>query len=794
MDQGGVPITTAVGPSLNPARGVGGVQWGQLLWPLLGLLAFVFLPWLRPSRAFLAGGDSALQTLGASPVLWIPLLTLAGTLALSFLPRRARAWPTLALGLVGFVVTAFFIVSVNKPADLGAVLTSLALLSITGMALSDTGVIKADRFIASATLWVGLFLILFVMFPLFKVLRNAFGESGFSLEAFRSVLSSPAFFVLENTTTPRSETLLVQVLTGIGGVAGLAWSLWKRYALWPLLRTTVLAALGTAVCAAVLFGFGALRNSLLLSVSVATASTALAFAFALLGTRSTAAFGPYLFLPLGLAGYATGSLLSSTPETQGFGLLFKGLGVLAGLGLAWWMTRRRTTAARLLNVFSLLPIITPPFVIGFSLIFLLGRQGLITKGLFGLDTDALLGPLGVGIAQTLAYTPIAYLVLVGVVRSLNGTLEEAAVTLGASRGQVLRTVIWPLVRPGLANAFLLTVIESLADFGNPFVMGGSFLSTEVYFAVEFNPSEASVYGTVLLALSITAFLVQQAWLGRTNFTTVTGKPLQSTLTPLPPVLERALLLVFMVWVLFVGAVYGSMLFGALVKLWGFNNTFTLEHLRNLSTGSMDVFLNTLKIAFISAVPVLMLSVVIAFLITRQKFFGRGFIELGSLLSFAVPGTVIGIGYVLALNSGFGYMTSTMLILVIAFVFRNMPVGIRSAVANLRQIDPSLEEASTTLRASSVTTLWRVVMPLIRPALISAVVFAFVRSMTAISQIIFLISPDHKVVTSEVLSMVERGQLGDAAALSALLVITLAVVITLMNLAVNRWGTNSRGTS
>ncbi|EYB67257.1 hypothetical protein DEIPH_ctg046orf0061 [Deinococcus phoenicis] len=766
----------------------------MLVWPVLGLLAFAFLPWQRSGRAFLAGGDTALELLPAAPWLWVPLLALVASLAAGFLNRAVRAWPALVVGLAGFLVTASFIVFRNQPVDLGALVTALSLLSLTGMALSDTGIIKADRFIAGATLWVGLFLILFVMFPLVKVLRTAFGETGFSLEAFRSVLGSPAFFVLENDTTPRSEGTLALIWTAVGALGGLALSLWRRRPALAVLRNTLLAALGAGVLASLLLGFGALRNSLLLSVSVAAASTALAFAFALLGARSRAPFGPYLFLPLALAGYAVGSLASSTPTTAAYGLLFKGLGVLLGLALAGWLTRRRVTAARLLGVFSLLPIITPPFVIGFALIFLLGRQGLITHSILGLDTDALLGPLGVGIAQTLAFTPIAYLVLVGVVQSLNGTLEEAAVTLGANRWHVLKTVIWPLVRPGLANAFLLTVIESLADFGNPFIMGGSFLATEVYFAVEFNPNEASVYGTVLLALSITAFLVQQAWVGRTNFTTVTGKPTQGGVTPLPPALERSLLVLFTLWVLLVGAVYGSMLFGALVKLWGFNNTFTVEHLLNLSSGSMAVFLNTLKIAAISSVPVLLLSVVIAFLITRQKFFGRGFIELGSLLSFAVPGTVIGIGYVMALNSGFAYLTGTMIILVIAFVFRNMPVGIRSAVANLRQIDPALEEASTTLRASSVTTLLRVVMPLIRPALVSALIFAFVRAMTAISQIIFLISPDHKVVTSEILSMVERGQLGDAAALSALLVFTLAAVIALTNLLVSRLGTPVKVTS
>ena len=428
--------------------------------------------------------------------------------------------------------------------------------------------------------------------------------------------------------------------------------------------------------------------------------------------------------------------------------------------------------------FSILPMITPPFVVGFALIFLMGRQGVITKDLFGLDTDAFLGPVGVGIAQTLAFTPTAYLVLIGVVRGLDAVLEEAAQTLRADRWTLLRTIVWPLLRPGLANAFLLGVIESLADFGNPFIMGGSFLATEVYTAVEFSPEKAAVLGVVLLAMSLGVFFLQRWWLGRASYVTVTGKPSSGKLTPLPANLEITLLVLFTVWTAFTLAVYGSILYGAFVKLWGFNGTFTFEHWGNLTQGSLGVFFKTLQVSAISAIPATALGFIIAYLVSRQQFAGRGALEAGSLLSFAVPGTVIGIGYILAFNTGALYLTGTATIIVLAFIFRNMPVGIRSSVAALKQIDPSLEEASTTLRAPTAVTLWRVVVPLLRPALISGLIFAFVRAMTAISQVIFLITPDHKLVTGEVLGMVERGQLGEAAALSALLVITMSTAIAL----------------
>ncbi|HWG85805.1 MAG TPA: iron ABC transporter permease, partial [Deinococcales bacterium] len=372
-----------------------------------------------------------------------------------------------------------------------------------------------------------------------------------------------------------------------------------------------------------------------------------------------------------------------------------------------------------------------------------------------------------------------YLVLVGVVEGLDASLEEAAQTLGASRWHLLKTVVWPLVRPGLANAFLLGVIESLADFGNPFILGGSFLATETFMAVEFSPGEAAVYGAILLGISLSVFALQRKWVGSLSYVTVTGKPSGGRASPLPTWLDHALLAVFTVWMAFTAMLYGSILYGSFVKLWGFNGEFTTEHILNLERGSMDIFLNTLRISAISAVPAAILGFVIAYLVTRQKFVGRTFLEAGSLLSFAVPGTVMGIGYILAFNGGPLYMTGTAIVLAFAFIFRNMPVGIRSSVAALKQIDPALEEASTTLRAPSSVTLWRVVVPLLRPALLSGLIFAFVRAVTAISQVIFLISPDNKLITTEVLGMVERGQLGDAAAFSALLVITMGAVIALL---------------
>ncbi|MGH2397866.1 MAG: ABC transporter permease, partial [bacterium] len=496
------------------------------------------------------------------------------------------------------------------------------------------------------------------------------------------------------------------------------------------------------VLAALYLGFGALRNSVLLAIVVGVVATALGFVFALLSERSS--------------------------------------------------LRTRS----LLGPLSILPIITPPFVLGLALIYMFGRRGFVTNGLLGLSTGIFFGPLGVAVAQILAYAPIAYLVLQGVVQAMDAAMEEAAETLGASRWHILRTVIWPLARPGIANAFLLVAIESLADFGNPIIVGGGvpFLATEVFFAIigRFNPSEAAVYGVVLLAMTLSIFLVQRYWIGRRFYVTVTGKPSGAQHRPLPPALDYAASGVFLAWVVLIVALYGSVFIGSITKLWGFDYALTLQHIKALSPTGWQVFWTTARLSAYAAIPSTILGFLIGYLVTRVEFPGKSALEFGSMLSFAVPGTVMGIGYILAFNQGALLLTGTSLILILAFVFRNMPVGIRSGVAAILQIDRSLEEASTMLRANSPTTLRRIVMPLARAALLSGLVFAFVRAMTAVSQVIFLITPAHNLATTQILSYVEYGSLGRGAALASLLTLFMIAVILALYAVNRRFDTRTVG--
>ena len=465
---------------------------------------------------------------------------------------------------------------------------------------------------------------------------------------------------------------------------------------------------------------------------------------------------------------------------------------LIGLAFALAATRSRSRITVLLRSFSLLPMITPPFVVGLAIILLFGLQGFVTSTLLGLQTRGIFGFPGLALAQILSFSPVAFLVIASVVEAVNPALEEASLTLRAGRWETFWKVTLPLLRPGLANAFLLTIIESLADFGNPIVLGGEFevLSTEIYFAIigRFDQTLAAVLGIVLLTFSLAAFLLQQFWLGKRSYVTVTGKPPSGRPMPLPRGLEIGLLGFCAAWCLFTLALYLFVVYGGFVEIWGINNTFTLRHYQQLMRDGADALYTTLILAGVSSPLTAIVGILLAYLVVRHQFPGRGALEFTSMLSFAVPGTVIGIGYIMAFNQSPFLLTGTATILVISFVFRNMPVGIRSGIAALAQIDRALEEASVTLRASFATTLRRIVLPLIKPAIISALVFSFVRAVTAISAVVFLVSAKWQLSTKVILDQAENGRYGLATAYSTVLIVIMAAAIVFMYLLVGKTAT------
>ena len=477
------------------------------------------------------------------------------------------------------------------------------------------------------------------------------------------------------------------------------------------------------------------------------------------------------------------------------------------LGTMMALLAERSAGPRIqtpLRVVALLPIITPPFVVGLGLILLFGRAGIVNQLLeYAFDlapTRWFYGALGVWIAQLFAFTPIAFMIMRGVVQGVAPSLEEAAQTLRANRLQTFLTITLPLLKPGLANAFLVGFIESMADFGNPIVVGGQFsvLSTDIFFAIvgaQYDQGRAASLAWILTLFALAVFALQRGLLGKQNYTTVSGKGDAGIAMALPHSVRRILNLVVYPWLAFTVLVYLFAFAGGFVQTWGRDYTITLNHFRTAfalewsqyglvwAGTAWNSFFTTVKLAGISAPITAATGLLIAYLLARTEFRGRALFEFVALLAFAIPGTVLGLSYILAFNVPPVELTGTGLIIVLCFMFRNLPVGVRAGTAAFKQLDKSLDEASLMLRASTAQTLFHVVLPLLKPALVAALVYSFVRAMTTVSAVIFLVTAENELATTYIIGRVGNGDYGVALAYCTVLIVLMSLAIALIQFLV-----------
>ncbi|HEX7646208.1 MAG TPA: iron ABC transporter permease [Noviherbaspirillum sp.] len=477
---------------------------------------------------------------------------------------------------------------------------------------------------------------------------------------------------------------------------------------------------------------------------------------------------------------------------------------LLGTLLAFLTERSFRRAKPLVGLLATLPIITPPFVVGLGLILLFGRAGLVNQVLesaFGIEPSRwFYGSQGVWLAQMFAFTPTAFLMMRGSVQVIAPTLEEAAQTLRASPMRTLLTITLPLLKPALTNTFLVGFIESMADFGNPIVVGGQFsvLSTEIFFAIvgaQLDQGRAAALALVLSAFALAVFGLQRWILGKANYTSVSGKGDSGIPAALPPLVRRAAKCIVLPWLGFTIVIYVLAFVGGFVKTWGRDYTLTLQHFRtafDLQWGQYGIvwagtawnsLWTTMKLAGGTAPLTAFVGMLIAFLVARTKFKGQTTFEFSALLAFAIPGTVLGVSYILAFNVPPFELTGTGLIIVLCFMFRNLPVSIRASSAAFKQLDKSLDEASIMLGASTLTTLRRVILPLLRPALLASLIYSFVRAMTTVSAVIFLVTAENELATTYIIGRVGNGDYGVALAYCTVLIVLMLAAISLIKLVV-----------
>lgn len=651
-------------------------------------------------------------------------------------------------------------------------------------------------------------------------------------------------------------------------------------------------------------------------------------------------------------------------DTMLMGILTAASGTLVGFIFAYAVVRCNIPGKKYIHWLALVPTVSPPFALALAMILLFGRNGLITRKIFGITfvsgMNDVYGMDGLVIVQTITFFSVSYLILRAMLERLNPAIEEAASSLGAGRFHLFRTITLPLLVPGIAASFLLLFVESLADLGNPLFLSGdrTVLSAQIFLAVigEYNYQKASALSFVLMIPTLVIFLIQRYYVNRRTYISVTGKPAGSVILEKDPIIRWIFNSLCYAMIAFILLLYATIVYGSFSTAWGVDFTPTLRHWEMTVTRGIEAILDTTFLSALATPFAAILGMIIAWLVVRKNFTGKAALDFTSNLGGAVPGTILGIGFVMAFNNpplalaigiyavmamffaqvvgktrweriiilvvgtaigvalnqvyepymyyilgGFYVIAAIVLmitqrvirkpitllligvyvmstnwavalsrpianfsrsldrgfwsnaifqvsdhikvlvqptpallaialifagvlllqslkgsweryvvgilalaapcalsfvgvpfamvggayIIMGAFIVRSVPASVRSGVAALQQIDPSIEEASNILGADAQYTFRKVTLPLILPALFAGLVFSFTRHMTSVSAIIFLISAKWRIVTASILSEWEQGGVSIAAAYSTVIIIFVLVAIFVLNLLVNK---------
>lgn len=493
-------------------------------------------------------------------------------------------------------------------------------------------------------------------------------------------------------------------------------------------------------------------------------------------------------------------------NTLKVGFLVGVLAALIGLLFAYveeYVQLKTRLLGGLFKVVSVLPVVSPPFVLSLSVIMLFGKAGIITRYLLGIYDNNVYGFWGIALVQTLTFFPVCYMMFKGLLKNIDPSLEEAARDMGASRWKVFTSVTLPLILPGLGNAFLVTFIESIADFANPMLIGGSYdtLATSIYLQITgaYDKQGAAAMAVVLLFITLAMFVVQKYVLEARSTATLTGKASRARMLVTDASVRVPLSVLCAAIALFVVMMYVCVPFGALFKTWGYDFSLTTKWFQQMFTmhHGFQAFRDSFVLSFVSAPITALLSMIISYLVVKRDFRSKGFIEAVSMLAMAVPGTVLGVGYIRGFSGGIFHtgllqgLYGTGAILVIVFIVRSLPTGTRSGISALRQIDKSIEESAYDMGANSLQVFMTVTLPLIKDSFLSGLVTAFVRSITAISAIILLVTPQFLLITVQINEFAEKGAYGVACAFATVLIVITYGAVLLMNLAIKHFGTSAK---
>lgn len=448
---------------------------------------------------------------------------------------------------------------------------------------------------------------------------------------------------------------------------------------------------------------------------------------------------------------------------------------------AYALTRSCMKLRGLFSAVALLPILAPSLMPALSLIYLFGNQGMIRGVLMG---NSIYGPIGIIIAEVIYCFPFALMILVTALSIADARLYEAARALRASPSRIFFTVTLPGAWYGIVGAAFVVFTLAVTDFGIPKVIGGRFdvLATDVYKQVigQFNFQMGAVVGLILLTPAVLSFFVDR-FVQRRQVALLSARavPLQ----PSPDTRFDWTMFGFcaVIALLLVGF-FGVAVWASLIKLWPYNLSLTLDNYQfsNFDAAGWESYWNSIRMAAWTAVVGTTVVFIGAWLIEKGRRFLplRNTIQFVAMLPMAVPGLVLGIGYIFFFNdprNPLGFIYGTFVILVVNSVAHFYTVGHLTATTALKQMDPEFEAVSASLKVPITRTFARVTVPVCLPAIFDIAIYLFVNAMTTVSAVIFLYGAETKLASIAVVNMDEAGMQSAAAAMATMIMLTSALV-------------------
>jgi iron(III) transport system permease protein len=461
--------------------------------------------------------------------------------------------------------------------------------------------------------------------------------------------------------------------------------------------------------------------------------------------------------------------------------------VVVGFCFAYMTTRGPNWLRTPLKICALMPLCAPPYIFSISLITLFGRNGMINN-FFNLDFN-IYSWTGVIVAQCLAFLPLSFMMIENVLNSQNPSLEESAADMGASESTIIRTITIPLAAPGVLKVALLVFVMAIAEFGNPAILGGRlpFLAPDTYLMItgEGDFNMASVLSVVLMLPCLIIFVLHNYILKGKGYTTIVGKPTAVDPKEMTPVIKYSILAIVTPVATMVLLCFGVIVLGAFVKIVGVDNTFVIDHMLNMQSNA--AIFNSVKLSLMAGLFGAIVGTLLAYVIMRGKFKGRNVMEMMALSGFALPGTVIGVGYIMAFNKPPFLLTGTIWILILNCAFRFLAVGVEAGISKLHQISIEIEEASADLGADFITIFFKVILPIMSSAFIAGFIYTFMTTMMSLSSVIFLVTPGFDLAAVYIYLTAQLGELGLASAATVKMILIVLVCLGSLKLLAKKTG-------